>query len=174
MIKKLRYKFICTAMACVGVIFMLNLLVINISMSISNKREADTILEHVIREDGKMNPEYADQPGIPKDNFDLQGKKRIARISNLKRTFAVKLDPNGDILTIIDNGSSSLTEEEIRELAKKIGNSPKTAGIIKNHRYRMAETPYGTIIAFLDCSREQNSMNRLLVICLTEIGRAHV
>ena len=167
MIKKMRCKFICIAMACVGAIFLLNLLVINISMNISNQREAAAILERVIHEDGRMIPEHGEQPESPKDNKDPQGRKRIARISGLKRTFAVKLDQDGEILTIIDNGSSSLTEDEIRELAKQIGSGPKTEGMIRNHRYRSAKTPYGTIIAFLDCSREQNNMNRLMIICLT-------
>lgn len=167
MIKEMRCKFICIAMACVGAIFLLNLLVINISMNISNQREAAAILERVIREDGRMIPEHGDQPESLKDNKDPQGRKRIARISGIKRTFAVKMDQNGEILTIIDNGSSSLTEDEISELAKQIGSGPKTEGMIRNHRYQTEKTPYGTIIAFLDCSREQSNMNRLMVICLT-------
>lgn len=177
MIKKLRHQFIWIAMICVGILLIFNLLVINISVKVSNKREADKVLERVIRAEGQMNPplsgmnggmDGAADPGSREDgSADPDGRRRISRISSYKRTFAVKLDDSGRIFDIVDNGSSSLTEEEIREAAAVVQKSGRTAGMIGNHRYRSAGTPYGTIIAFLDCSKEQDSMKRLVLICLT-------
>lgn len=164
MITKLRVKFVCITMLSVGFIFLLLLVAVNVSMTISIRKEADYILNRVIEADGRI-----DRPKAESDSsafgqaVDLS---RMMRISNIKRTFAVRLDHQGHISDIVDNGSSSFTREEIESLVEQIVSENKTSGEFQNHRYLSSPASYGTIIAFVDCTHEEDSMNRLLKICL--------
>lgn len=165
MITKLRVKFVCVTMLSVGIIFLLLLVAVNVSMTLSIRREADSILNRVIEADGQI-----ERPQTDSEDTDEAGKLadpgRMARISNIKRTFAVRLDHEGRISNIVDNGSSSFTQDEIKKLVEQIVSEGKTAGEYQNHRYLSSPTSYGSIIAFINCTHEEENMNRLLKICM--------
>lgn len=166
MIKKLRRKFIWIAMSCVGVIFCLMLLAINLSMTFSIKKDASAILKRVVEADGSVKME-----NDSKDNFSArkepENPKKIMKISNIKRTFAVKLNESGEVIDIVDNGSASFSEEVIKQMAEEIWEEGEEQGVINKHQFLLKEKPYGTIIAFIDCTHEMENTQRLVIICLS-------
>lgn len=165
MIKRVRLKFICIAMSSVGIIFCLMLLAINISMTVSTRRQAAAILERVVEDNGR--PEFSKEPsGENGKPAETKMPKKSLGISNIKRTFAVRLDEAGAVTDIIDNGSASFTEDEIKEMAEKIWSGGNTRGMVEKHQYLVKKTSYGYIIAFIDCTHEMDSTARLVTICL--------
>lgn len=155
MIKRLRYKFIWVAMSSVGIIFCLMLFAVNISMTVSTRKEVAVTLERVADGNGKLDS--------PKEaRF-----KKALHSSNVKRTFAVKLDKAGEVMEIIDNGKAIFTQDEIKEMAEKIWTGAYEEGMVQKHQYLVREKPYGCIVVFLDCTRELENMERLVSICLT-------
>lgn len=169
MIKNMRHKFVWITMLSLGVILCLNLLVIYQSMTVSNRNAAEAVLRGVTEADGRIDFK---NPPMPGESRSEQPKRKyrqpeqLTRLANLKQTFAVRLDTEGNVLEVIDNGRSSFEEEEIRAMVSSILANGSVSGMVQNHRYLVADKPYGKIIAFLDCSHEQDNLSRLLTICL--------
>ena len=169
MIKNMRHKFVWITMLSLGVILCLNLLVIYQSMTVSNRNAAEAVLRGVTEADGRIDFK---NPPMPGESRSEQPKRKyrqpeqLTRLANLKQTFAVRLDTEGNVLEVIDNGRSSFEEEEIRAMVSSILANGSVSGMVQSHRYLVADKPYGKIIAFLDCSHEQDNLSRLLTICL--------
>ena len=169
MIKKMRHKFVWITMLSLGVILCLNLLVIYQSMTISNRNAAEAVLRGVTEEDGRIdfkNPPMPGESRSEQQKWKYRQPEQLTRLANLKQTFAVRLDMEGNVLEVIDNGRSSFEEEEIHALVSSILSNGSVSGMVQSHRYLVADKPYGKIIAFLDCSHEQDNLSRLLTICL--------
>lgn len=156
MIKRLRYQFILISMSSVGVIFCFMLFAINISMTVSMRKDAVFTLQRMI--------ESQEQEPSPKKG-DIAGKK-VPRISNLKRTTVAKLNDNGQITAIIDNGNKNLSKDEIRQLTEEIYKSGKENGMVQENQFLLRKTSYGYTLAFMDCSHELENTRRLVNICL--------
>ena len=179
MIKKMRHKFVGITMLSLGVILCLNLLVIYQAMTISNQSAAESVLRGVIEADGKIDFKNPPMPGDSsgeapeqsgsedRTHWKYRQPEEMTRLANLKQTFAVQVDQEGNIINIIDNGRTSFEKEEIYSMVETILENKTVSGEVQNHRYLIGEKPYGMIVAFLDCSHERDNLSRLLTVCLS-------
>lgn len=163
MIKKMRYQFILVTMASISFIFILILTVINISMTISSRRQGYELLYHIAEMPDVQNPNAPRKDNIPEvphrnpvDGFDAF------------RSFSVLYDSDGTPQEIFYNEDSDLTEESIRSLANEVINkkTPAQRGVTSKYLYIIKEKTSGTQIFFLDYSLERNLSLRLFWTCL--------
>lgn len=171
MIKKMRYQFILVTMACIGLIFILILSVINISMTISSRNQGYHLLNRLadVQKAGKPSPENNREfsghpakkeekipPSAPVEGFDAF------------RSFSVLYDSADNIQDIFFQENSGLDSQTITALAEKImaKSDPGIHGVSSKYLYLIRDTPAGKQIFFLDYSVEKNLSQRLFWTCL--------
>lgn len=146
MIKKLQHRFIIITMAGVVSIFLLILIVLNISVNYSaTKRGYDLLLQHSQRPEEKM-------PG--RKWFDDM------------RILYVVYDKQGTLQTLSTGGNPAMTEAALTALAQKALSSADEKGRIQGYLYLLCQEDTETRIYFLDYTPEREMSMRLLWICL--------
>ncbi len=163
MINKMRYQFILVTMASISFIFILILTVINISMTLSSRRQGYELLTHIA--DMPIKKEHV----APGKNMKPEAPRpeQVAGIDAF-RSFSVLYDTNGNIQNVFYNDESDLTEDAIRSLAEEVMNqkSPASKGVSSKYLYIIKNKEAGTQIFFLDYSLEKNISLRLFWTCL--------
>lgn len=163
MIKKMRYQFILVTMLSISFIFILILTVINISMTLSSRRQGYELLTHL------ADMPIAKEHTAPDKNMRHEAPRpnQVAGFDAF-RSFSVLYDTDGNIQDIFYNDESNLTEESICSLAEEIMNqkSPSTKGFSSKYLYIIKEKESGTQIFFLDYSLEKSISLRLFWTCL--------
>ena len=163
MIKKMRYQFILVTMASISFIFILILTVINISMTLSSRKQGYDLLYHMAEIHQNQNPSAQDKgnphntpPRNPVDGFDRF------------RSFSVLYDADGNISEIFYNENSDLAEDTIRQLAAEIDlqETPNEKGVLSKYLYIIKERGTNKQIFFLDYSMEKEISLRLFWTCL--------
>ena len=190
MIKKLQRRFILITMSCIGFIFFLILLILNISMTAaSNRRGFDLLLEYVRNENapapsageshpGKPHPKEPD-PAAPYagessvgDGFApaeippaFPSAGRPYDWFNHMRIFSVRYDSTGKVSEISTKDNPNLSEGSLLALADMILNKPKDRGRISGYLYLYLPSEDGTAIYFMDYEPERD-MSMQLWMCL--------
>ncbi|MGN1180684.1 MAG: sensor histidine kinase [Suilimivivens sp.] len=181
MIKKLQYRFILITMACIGFIFILILLALNISMSVSSqKRGYDVLMQYVSRMEYKADFSYTEHdnssesisspdrnaqapetlPPFFKDNFKHNDWFNDMRI------FSIVFDSTGQITDISTGENPNLTEDALTSMADTILKKEKEKGTISGYLYLCVPSETKTAIYFLDYTPEQIMSFQLLHVCL--------
>lgn len=163
MIKKMRYQFILVTMASISFIFILILTVINISMTLSSRRQGYELLWHIARMPENQTPPTPEQNSTP----DAHPHNPVGGFDSY-RSFSVTYDSNGNITEIVYNKDFDLTEASIRTLAMDVltHRNASNEGISSKYLYIIKEKESGMQIFFLDYSLEKNISLRLFWTCL--------
>ena len=166
MLKKLRLKFIITAISSVAIFLGVILMIVNLINYSNVADRADMVTSKLIEEGGKFNPEFKpDENFVPKD-FDEERKEM--RFDT--RYFSVKLTKKGEIIDTNIN-TISYTEAEAQEFALSVYEKYGKTGWLGDFRYRVSEKTDGEIIVVAaDFSRELDPSRTVLYTSLIVFG----
>ncbi len=172
MIRKLQHRFILITMACVGSIFALVLLVLNLSVSYSARRQGYDIL---MRYEQRTSTQQ--EPLTDEDTHAPDSRRMPPRENNQKdmpdnywfndmRVSYVFYDQQGNITQWSTGGNPDMTEDTLLAMAGRILKNPKETGSQSGYLYLLRQDDDGIRIFFLDYSPEKNMSMRLFRICL--------
>lgn len=153
MIGKLRKKFIIINMASVTAVLIIAFTIVMLFNYQSQKAETLDVLHKALASDG----------GKPHVALQLGGPER-EKSSPMLPGFVVETDSSGAIISTVEN-NIEVTDEFTSKVTKEILKSGKTSGVLMDSqlRYLSEDTPRGTKIAFVDMTRELESMRNLLI-----------
>ena len=171
MIKKLQRRFILLTMSCIGFIFLLILLILNLSMTASNqKRGFDLLWEYVYNKDALKPPAKGhydgDYSAPDKDSSAFKAGRRPNDWFNDIRIFSVVYNSAGQVSEISTKGNPNLSEDSLRAMADTILKNPKDRGKISGYLYLYIPSKEETSIYFLDYGPEHEMSMQLWRICL--------
>ncbi|MDE7015154.1 MAG: winged helix-turn-helix domain-containing protein, partial [Kineothrix sp.] len=176
MIKKMRYQFILVTMASISFIFILILSVINISMTMSSRRQGYSLLYRVA--DMQMQAKAASPAFMPPKSppvMEMQAEPPTSPALpaalnkfDIFRSFSVLYGDDGELLDIFYDEHSEMDEESIAALADKVMSkqNAETKGNISKYLYLIRNVPGDIQIFFLDYSLEKEISQRLFRTCL--------
>lgn len=159
MIKKLRFKLIFVSMISLLIV----LITIEGMIGVMNYRkvvlDADQVLEIL-----------SDHAGRFPENFPLKkGHDRPRMSPELpyeSRYFSVLFDEEGNERSVDIGKVAAIDREEASAYARKVWSGQKDKGFMGNYRYMVTRTEAGVRITFLDCRRQQDMFQNLLVNAL--------
>ena len=166
MLKKLRLKFIISAISSVTIFLGLILMIVNLINYSNVADQADMVTSKLIEEGGKFNPEFKpNDEFIPKDFNDERKEMRFDT-----RYFSVKLTKKGEIIATNIN-TISYTEAEAQEFALSVYENYGKTGWLGDFRYRVSEKVDGEVIVVAaDFSRELAPSRTVLYTSLIVFG----
>ncbi|MBQ6589382.1 MAG: HAMP domain-containing histidine kinase [Butyrivibrio sp.] len=161
MVKRLRKKFVITAMLSLLLIIVVMIGIINAVNLHSMYQDADNLLAILTTNDGRF-------PGMMNDNFhppaerfrpdtpftfDRLNNTRSAEMPYQSRYFVVRFDSTGNITETDLLHIAAITEEDATAFANQIYSSNKEKGMYHSYRYKKAINDDGScIIVFIDLS----------------------
>ncbi len=162
MLKKLKRRFMLTAMLAFGMVMFALIAGINIVNYLQAVRSQDRMLEQIIDYE-RMSPEQSGDQKPPIYEMPWAGgpEKEFT-----PRFFVVRGDEEGNLDGFGNEYIFSVNESEAEEYTKDILMADKASGYYKDYRYRVVQEERELTIAFLNVSQEVNSGRRLLVISL--------
>lgn len=147
MIQKLRMKFIALSIGIVAAVVFTIIFGINFLNYSRVVNRADNILEILAENDGYF-PEL------------LQHMSPETRYTT--RFFSVTTDINGNPVKVDTVNIASRTKTEVIGYSKRVLKENKSKGFIDNYRYKVVETPTGTLTVFIDCTQDLDIYNSFL------------
>lgn len=166
MIKKLQHRFILLTMSCIGFIFLLILLILNISMTAtSQKRGFDLLSEH-IRNQNSFKTHTRDNFTPDEHPPAFKTGHRTNDWFNDMRIFSILYNSDGEIREISTKNNPNLSESSLLALADTILQNPKEKGEISDYLYLYIPSEEGVSIYFLDYGPEREMSMQLWRMCL--------
>lgn len=178
MIKKLRIKFIFVTMSCIGALFVLILLVINIFMTVSSKNQGYEILSNFAdgphfrgsSQKSASKPYREDRPSERPEILPLPDQPGNS-YQNAFRIFSISYDADGNVLDVDYNPHTDLEKDDILAIGEKVSEKDlrKTSekGIVQSqYLYLIRNRETSSEIYFLDYSVEHSMNYRLFYLCL--------
>ena len=158
MLRKLRERFILSAMAAFGIVMLMLVAGINaLNYKVTVDRQDDMlagIMEYEqIRESrppGDKPPMISDMPWADGPEADFT-----------TRFFIVHCNWEGQLMDIFHEHISSVDQEEIRQEAERILSGHREKGYWKDYRYMVRQEDAGVTIIFLNVFREQRLIRSL-------------
>jgi len=170
MIKKLRWRFIGTAMLAFFLVITLIASMVNIVNFINTTRRNDETIESIItfeayrsqfdgrgRGGGPGGDDFGNMP--PMEPFrGLQNEEE----NYMTRFFIVAVDDENAVIYASLDFIASISENEAVSYTNSVLASNKEKGYIKGYRYNKIETDESAVIVFLNCEKDLQSVNSLL------------
>ena len=162
MIRKLRLKFVMTALISVLAVLLVLVGGINVINYGRVLREADELL-HILSDNGGMFPDRM-IPGsgdfVPAAPPDMGFNNRIGspEIVFETRFFSVKYDSEGNVLHVDTDRVSAVSEDTALEYASSVLGKNKTSGFVGDYRYLVSD-PFGTGKQVVFCDRGASLSN---------------
>lgn len=156
MIRKLRMKFIAISMISTITVLFLILGSINLLNYKEMSTNADTILNILIENDGRL----------PDNIYQSQRKKHTnisPETSFESRYFTVFIEENTETYDVDTDKIAAVDQQKAIQFAQKIKKSKQRKGFISKYRYVKQETSDGITIYFLDCTKSMLSFKTFLV-----------
>lgn len=190
MIKKLRVKFIFVAMISIAAVLFGIIISINIANFINLNDIANVKLDLLSgnggyfpekeffdmseeREDGEKIP-LPEQNRGPEDEKPphVNSNGITAETPYETRYFAVYSNANGDITSVNTKNIASVNDESAIQYGEKIIAKNKNKGFLDSYKYRRVAIDGGSMILFLDCSRDLSYFYNFLLwsIIISFIG----
>lgn len=191
MVKKLRKKFVITAMLSLLLILVVMIAVINAVNLYSVYQDADNLLSILTTNDGRfpgMNNEdfrkrfeqddssaassSRETPVPPNERFAPDAPFSFARLNITRsaempyqsRYFVVKYDSSGNVTETDLLHIAAITEDDAKEIAASINSSGKIKGMYHSYRYKKKENDDGSsLIVFIDLSASLFNSFKLLI-----------
>lgn len=176
MVKKLRRKFVVTAMLSLLVIIIVMIGIMNVANIHSMYQDADNLLSMLADNDGFfpdmifMTPQNSknppkDLPSSPNDSFSFDRIKntRSAEMPYQSRYFFVRFDSDGNIVSTDLSHIAAISESSATEYATYAYNSGKNRGRYHTYRFRIVTKEDGScLVLFVDLSASIISAYTLL------------
>lgn len=166
MLKKMRRRFILSAMAAIFMVMSVLMLAINgVNYTVTTGR-LDMTLERITDTGDDQNSPFQN-PGFPKP--DRMNNNR-PQMEGLALFFTVECSADGDVIRVQDDFFSSISEEDAQEYAEAIQKKGHTTGYYGGYRYLVTEEEGGIQITFLEAGSEIQVMRSILLIsCGVEV-----
>lgn len=149
MLKKMKWRFILSAMAAMTAVVAVLLAVVNLWNYKETTRRVDQILAAVMDAEQTGGEPFAGRDFPPETPFTA-------------RFFSVRTDGTEERTEVILDNISSVSEEEAREYAREVLEEGKNSGYYKSYRYRAEEQEGETTLLFLDVFNELQFIQTLL------------
>ena len=190
MIKKLRWRFISTAMLAFFLVIALIAGLVNIVFYCVETQRIDQTLDSIINYDayrprfngrggGFGGPGGNGGPGVPDGNGqdNMPPMEQFMALPNeeenyMTRFFIVTLDENNVIVESSLDFIASVDEDDLLYYTDSALGKNTDRGYIDGYRYVRSYADGTTIITFLNCERELQSMNLILAMTLAISGAA--
>ena len=157
MIKNLRRRFILTSMVAVVIVISIMMVVINIVNYTQIVNSADNVLE-LLEENGGFFPQREMKPP---PNMTM-----TAETPYESRFFTVFINNSGEVAMINTGSIAAVGSKDAVEMATTILDSGKISGFSGVYRYSVSSSQLGSMVIFLDRSRELDSLNNTLITSL--------
>ncbi len=179
MIKKLKIRFICLAMAALFIVLAISVIGMNVINYATIVKDADAILTFLSGNkgefpemDGNVMQEHKapDAPNVP-DAPDTPKAPDAPRPFSPEtpyesRYFSVLIDAAGKIIRVDTSRIFSVDSEKAGEYAEKVFSSGKESGFTDEYRYLQSNEGSNTRIIFLDCGRKLDGFYTYLWISI--------
>lgn len=183
MVKKLRKKFVITAMLSLLVIILVMITVLNAANLISSIRDTDNLLTMLAENGG----DFPKMGGMQKAPFDNTGKERpdsgkpalfmpLQTLNNnrsrempfMARYFFVRTDSTGALVTDTNvTRIASVSEEEAESMSLQVLEKGKKSGFLNSYRYLVSvQEDSSLLIVFMDVSTDLYRAYTLLLSSL--------
>jgi len=165
MLKRLRWKFIGTAMLASVIVFTVLLVGINMAYRTLSIRNIDMTLQMIASNEGRFPPNMdANMP--PRDDFRGLGMPITAETPFETRFFVVwAADEDGNVRKEM-RSIASVSDEEAESYYAEAEGRKQDIGFISLFRYRRCESSDGSYIIFLDCTRQIHTFRNILYVSL--------
>lgn len=156
--KKLRYKLIRIVFFSVSGVFLAVLLILYVSLSLYNSRQADGMTQ-LISLNGGIVPEFQEYKN--EDYTDDIPHQLIFNEESEFRTryFIVYFSENEELTNIDTEHIASVSESTAQEMAEKAISDENSTGYLEHYRYRITEGDNTCAVIFLDCTETFASRN---------------
>lgn len=160
MLKKMRRRFIAAAMAAIGAVTLVLLLVVNLwNYELTTARLDETIDSMIMT--GK--DPYSGSSGLAlPDMFSQQSPET----RYMTRFFAVIYNSGGEPVRVFSDYIATVSADEALSYAASVADKGKTQGYYGDYRYSVKGGYGGAAVIFLNASQEQQSMRTLLAVSL--------
>lgn len=171
MIKKLQHRFILLTMSCIGFIFLLILLILNLSMTATSQKRGFDLLSEYVQNKNIPRPrpgehDTVEEKPAPDEIPPFTAGRRPNDWFNDMRIFSVLYNRAGKVREISTNNNPNLSEEGLLTLADTILKKPKDKGRISGYLYLYIPSEEGISVYFLDYGPEREMSMQLWRICL--------
>lgn len=166
MLKKMRWRFIGSAMAAFAAVVLSLLCVVNLWNYFSMTRQQDATLDRLLEVDSgaREAPEGKNMPPFSSmDRFSPE-------VPYMIRFFSVGLDGPGNVERFNQDYIASVSEEEAEGYAETVLARGKDRGYEGGYRYLVSQEGEKTTALFLNSERELQTMKTLLWITLAIAG----
>jgi len=165
MVKKLKRKFVMTAMVSLLAVLVFLSAAINLLFDMQLNRKADVLLTIISENDGEF-PDFAsDTKSIKGHEVSVEGKPDGTLNINFKssglnitaetkfetRYFSLLSDKDGEISQIDLSSVAAIDKEDAESYAKTVLASGNSSGVFKYYRYMITDKDNGKMVVFLDC-----------------------
>lgn len=161
MIRKLKARFICLAMASLCIVLAVSVLGINAINYSTIIQDADSVLVFLSKNRGmfpEMNPDKPGEMEIPR-HFSPETPYET-------RYFSVLMDETGQVIHNEISRIISVDSEQANSYAETVFRSGKRAGFADGYRYLQNREGDGIRIIFLDCSQKLDAFYNYLWISI--------
>ena len=166
MLKKMRWRFIGSAMAAFAAVVLSLLCVVNLWNYFSMTRQQDATLDRLLEVDSgeREVPEGKDMPPF------ASMERFSPEVPYMIRFFSVRMDGAGNVERFNQDYIASVSEEEAEGYAETVLARGKDRGYEGGYRYLVSYEGEGTVVLFLNSERELQTMQTLLWITLAIAG----
>lgn len=166
MLKKLRWRFIFSAMTAIFAVMAILLLAINmLNFSITTKR-LDATLQR-LEAHGDAAPESFEKRNAPRPDWFFEPGPQA---QNATLFFSVYCNEEGEILRISNRSDSVVSDAEAEEYTADVLKKNKSLGYYGSYRYLVHKNDYGILLIFLNCATELQTVRTLLVVsCIVAV-----
>lgn len=161
MIRKLRVKFVATAMLAVFIVLASMLGLINFLNYRNIINSTDEILELLAVNEGTFPKEF-DSDNIGNGFLGFSSPE----IPYESRYFSVQLDPDGVLLLVDIDQIAAIDEDTAVSYAQEAMGSSNDRGFISTYRYLKRSSQDGTSIIFLDCGRNLSTLRAFFLLSI--------
>ena len=165
MIKRLRKRFILSAILSVFVVLFLIIGGINLFNYMEVVKEGDNVL-NILMDNGGVFPEHMMHDPVERRMPRGDGRINSPEIAFESRYFSVRIDKSGSVLSTTTERISAVDKATAEEYAGKVNSSGKERGFIGDYRYYSRQDPadQSRLIVFYDCGRSLGNFRSFLLI----------
>ncbi len=157
MIKKLKRKFILLATISTFLLMTTLIGIMNVVNFSSIITETDTILDVLIKADGRFENSKNNDNKPPKEPKNFVPHGMSPEVPYESRFFTAKISNGGEIIDQNTSKIISVTESDVEEYVAKAIISNKSRGFIEQFRFKITSEGDNTKLTFLDCGRKLDS-----------------
>lgn len=177
MLKKVRWRFIGSAMAAFTAVILILLLVLNTWNYRSVSHQQDDALQMLLntenggetppeKPNGAEPPEAPDGTQLPAALPPDSWRQFSREVQYSFRYFSVRYDADGTQEGVNCTAVASITEEEAAAYSDTVLAGGKTSGYYAGYRFRVQSTADSTTVIFLNSERELQAVRSLLLLTI--------